>query len=50
LLRVAVEAAVERKVFGSPFFIIDDEPIWGADRFWMVEHWLKHGNWDPAPE
>lgn len=48
LLRDAVERAVARKVFGAPFFIVDDEPIWGVDRIWMLEHWLTHGNWDPA--
>ncbi len=48
-LRAAVERAVERKVFGSPFFIVDDQPIWGVDRLWMVRHWLTHGAWDRAP-
>lgn len=45
-LRAAVERAIERKVFGSPFFIIDDQPVWGVDRLWMVRHWLEHGHWD----
>ena len=45
LLRDAVDDAVARKVFGSPYFIVDDEPIWGVDRLWMLEHWLKHGGW-----
>lgn len=48
LLRDAVDSAVARKVFGAPFFVIDEEPIWGADRLWMVEHWLEHGSWDPV--
>ena len=47
LLRAAVDRAVERKVFGSPYFIVDGEPIWGVDRLWMVEHWLARGNWEP---
>ena len=46
LLRAAVDRAVERKVFGSPYFIVDGEPIWGVDRLWMVEHWLAHGSWE----
>ena len=46
LLRRAVEAAVARKVFGSPFFIVDEQPIWGVDRLWMIEHWLRHGSWE----
>ena len=50
LLRRAVDAAVARKVFGSPFFIVDDQPIWGVDRLWMIEHWLAHGSWERAPD
>ena len=38
-------AAIEAGVFGSPFFIIDGEPFWGADRLWMVKRWLKSGGW-----
>ena len=45
LLRHAVDEAIARKVFGSPCFIVDDEPFWGVDRLWMLEHWLKHGSW-----
>lgn len=45
-LRDAVDRAVARKVFGAPFFIVDDEPIWGIDRLWMLEHWLAHGTWE----
>ena len=48
LLRDAVDGAIAHKVFGSPFFIVDDQPIWGVDRLWMLEHWLEHGNWQPA--
>ena len=50
LLREAVDAAVARKVFGSPFFIVDDQPIWGVDRLWMIEHWLRHGSWERTPD
>jgi 2-hydroxychromene-2-carboxylate isomerase len=49
-LKEAVDAAVARGVFGVPFFIVDGEPIWGGDRLWMVEHWLKHGSWVSPPE
>ncbi len=49
-LRSAVDEAVARGVFGAPFFVVDGEPIWGVDRLWMVEHWLKHGSWNPASE
>ena len=50
LLRSAVDAAIARKVFGSPFFIVDDQPVWGVDRLWMVEHWLRHGSWERTPD
>ncbi len=50
LLRSAVDAAVARKAFGSPFFIVDDQPVWGVDRLWMVEHWLRHGSWERTPD
>ena len=48
-LKEAVDAAIAKGVFGVPYFIVDGEPIWGVDRLWMLEHWLAHGSWDPAP-
>ena len=48
-LKASVEAAIAKGVFGVPTFIVDGEPIWGVDRLWMLEHWLRQGNWDPAP-
>ncbi|MGE5649520.1 MAG: 2-hydroxychromene-2-carboxylate isomerase [Bacillota bacterium] len=42
-LRVDIEAAVARGVFGSPFVIVDDEPFWGFDRFDQLEAYLKNG-------
>lgn len=44
-LKVVVDAAIARNVFGSPFFIIDGEPFWGADRLDHVERWLATGGW-----
>jgi 2-hydroxychromene-2-carboxylate isomerase len=44
-LKVAVDTAVSKGVFGVPYFIVDGEPIWGSDRLWMLEHWLQHGCW-----
>ena len=44
-LRAETDAAAERGVFGSPFFIVDDEPFWGSDRLDQVEDWLKSGGW-----
>jgi 2-hydroxychromene-2-carboxylate isomerase len=48
-LRTAVDDAIARGVFGAPFFIVDGEPVWGVDRLWMVEHWLRHGDWEAHP-
>lgn len=44
-LRAEVDTAVERGVFGSPYFLIDGEPFWGADRLDQVERWLATGGW-----
>lgn len=44
-LRQEVDAAIERKVFGSPFVFVDGEPFWGADRLDQVERWLATGGW-----
>jgi 2-hydroxychromene-2-carboxylate isomerase len=44
-LKDETQSAIEAGVFGSPFFIIDGEPFWGADRLWMVKRWLKSGGW-----
>ena len=44
-LKTEVDAAIERGVFGSPFFIIDKEPFWGSDRLDQVERWLATGGW-----
>ena len=40
-LRLEVDAAIERGVFGSPYFVVDGEPFWGADRLEQVEQWLR---------
>lgn len=39
------ERAVEKGVFGSPFFFIDGEPFWGTDRIEMMDDWLRTGGW-----
>ena len=44
-LKANVEAAIAKGVFGAPFFIVDDEPFWGADRLPMLEQWLTKGAW-----
>jgi 2-hydroxychromene-2-carboxylate isomerase len=42
-LRAAVDASVDRGVFGAPFFFVDEEPFWGCDRLPQVERWLASG-------
>lgn len=49
-LKASVDEAVANNVFGVPTFVVDGEPIWGVDRLWMLEHWLKYQSWDPAPK
>lgn len=44
-LRQETEESLAKGVFGSPFFIIDGEPFWGADRLDQVERWLSTGGW-----
>jgi 2-hydroxychromene-2-carboxylate isomerase len=44
-LKDETDAAIKKGVFGSPFFIVDGEGFWGADRLWMVKRWLKSGGW-----
>ncbi|MEH6404492.1 MAG: 2-hydroxychromene-2-carboxylate isomerase [Sneathiella sp.] len=40
-----VEIVDEKKVFGAPFFIVDGEPFWGADRIVQIDEWLSTGGW-----
>lgn len=44
-LKDEVARGIERGVFGSPFFFVDGEPFWGADRLDMIEEWLEKGGW-----
>jgi 2-hydroxychromene-2-carboxylate isomerase len=34
------DEAVERQVFGAPFYVVGDEPFWGQDRLEFVERAL----------
>ncbi len=45
-LKANVEAAIAKGVFGAPFFIVDGEQFWGADRMPMMEQWLTKGAWN----
>jgi 2-hydroxychromene-2-carboxylate isomerase len=44
-LRSRTDEAIARGIFGSPFFIVDGEPFWGADRLPMIDEWLTRGGW-----
>ena len=44
-LKTNVEAAIAKGIFGSPFFIVDGEQFWGADRLPMMEAWMTKGAW-----
>jgi 2-hydroxychromene-2-carboxylate isomerase len=44
-LRQAVEQAIADGVCGAPFFVVDGEPFWGADRLDHLERWLATGGW-----
>lgn len=44
-LKTENEAAMAAGVCGSPFFVVDDEPFWGADRLDHLERWLATGGW-----
>ena len=44
-LKEVTNDAVERGIFGSPFFIVDGEPFWGHDRMDEVDRWLEAGGW-----
>ena len=44
-LKEVTNDAIERGIFGSPFFMVDDEPFWGHDRMDEVDRWLEAGGW-----
>jgi 2-hydroxychromene-2-carboxylate isomerase len=42
-LKAEVDAALSAGVFGTPFFFVDGEPFWGADRLEHIDRWLAEG-------
>jgi 2-hydroxychromene-2-carboxylate isomerase len=44
-LRDATDQAIAAGIFGSPYFIVDDEAFWGHDRLAQVDRWLATGGW-----
>lgn len=45
LLRQSVDASLARGVFGSPFFLVGDEPFFGVEKLGQLEEWLSAGGW-----
>lgn len=44
-VKAMTDEAIEKNIFGSPFFLVDGEPFWGWDRMQMLEEWLETGGW-----
>lgn len=44
-LRHRCDQARTRGIFGAPWFVVNGEPFWGADRLPMLEQWLANGPW-----
>ncbi len=42
-LKRETDAAIAAGMFGAPYFIVDGEPFWGADRLPQIERWLATG-------
>ena len=45
LVKTAVDQAIARGAFGSPYIVVDGEAFWGADRLEQIEKWLAGGGW-----
>jgi len=49
-VKAAFKSSVEdivsgKKVFGAPYFVVDGEAFWGADRVGQLDDWLTEGGW-----
>ena len=42
-LKVETDTALARGMCGAPWFVVDGEPFWGADRLPQIEKWLATG-------
>ncbi|MDD5175119.1 MAG: 2-hydroxychromene-2-carboxylate isomerase [Sterolibacterium sp.] len=42
-LKSETDGAIAKGMFGAPYFIVDGEPFWGADRLPQIEKWLQTG-------
>lgn len=45
LLKTAIDASVAAGVFGSPFFLIGDEPFFGLEKMPVLGEWLDEDGW-----
>ena len=42
-LKFETDTALARGMCGAPYFVVDNEPFWGADRLPQIEKWLATG-------
>ncbi len=42
-LKQETDAAIANGMFGAPYFMVDGEPFWGADRLPQIDKWLATG-------
>ena len=42
-LKAETEGAIAKGMFGAPYFVVDGEPFWGADRLPQIDQWLQTG-------
>lgn len=42
-LKVETDTALAKGMCGAPYFMVDGEPFWGADRLPQIEKWLQTG-------
>ncbi len=42
-LKQETESAIAKGMFGAPYFLVDGEPFWGADRLPQIDKWLATG-------
>jgi 2-hydroxychromene-2-carboxylate isomerase len=42
-LKAETDTAIAKGMCGAPYFVVDGEPFWGADRLPQIEKWLATG-------
>jgi len=42
-LKAETDTALAKGMCGAPWFVVDNEPFWGADRLPQIEKWLQTG-------